>query len=149
MSRKLNVKNVAKGLQAPALTTAGFVGGAFIVTFLNNLVAKASAGSVSGLMSVAQKYGVPALVAVAGVFAPDYLKLGPAGAYSKPLFTGISSYGAFNIVKTALGKDLLSGYKGVGALMNYTDPVAGGYRLPAPRITLPGTRMLSGAARSL
>ena len=111
----LSVKKVVSDVQPPLTILGGMFAGKFINDFLQKTFNKAAPtdGEVSGLAGTAVKYGVPAALLLTGIVLPNFIKLGSNGSFSKNIGTGISVYGGFVGAKELLGKDLLSGLKGL------------------------------------
>lgn len=143
-SRKITVGGLVKDLQAPALITAGMVGGKYIATGIDSLVSKmlpepvVADPAVSGLAGTVKSYITPVGLLAIGLIAPKFT----SNAMIKNALAGVAVYGALKTVKEVTSADLLAGFKGVRGLKGSPmgrlgNPYRMTARIPANAMTRP------------
>lgn len=115
-NKTITFKKVSEKVPETLLTVGGLYGGQLLYTVVQKMVDKfvPPQGSTAGLNGISN-FATPVILTVLGIVAPEFVKLGRGGKYSKSLGNGIAAYGAVKSVKEVLGKDVLAGkLKGVG-----------------------------------
>ncbi len=134
----LTTKKVTNQIPQTFMVLGGLVLGHYLNEGAQMIIAKVlpakadtQQATQSGLDGIAigdtiSKYGVPVLLLLAGIIAPEFVK-GDYGKYAKSLGMGLSAYGAARGLKEVSGKDVLSGgNENLGLLTYYREPVAPG-----------------------
>jgi len=114
--RTITLKKVTDKVPETLLTVGGLYGGQLLYSAVQKVVNRfvPPSGATAGLNGISN-IATPVILTVVGIVAPEFIKLGAGGKYSKSLGNGIAAYGAVKSVKEVLGKDVLAGrLKGMG-----------------------------------
>ncbi|MFK5855786.1 MAG: hypothetical protein QM503_06620 [Bacteroidota bacterium] len=112
----ITLKKVTDKVPETLLTVGGLYSGQLLYSVVQKIVEKfvPPQGTTSGLSGVSN-IATPVILTVLGIVAPEFVKFGTGGKYSRSLGNGIAVYGAVKSVKEVLGKDVLAGkLKGMG-----------------------------------
>jgi hypothetical protein len=123
-------KKVSGKLPETGLMVGGLYGGQLLSSSVQKLVDRfipAAASETAGLNGIAN-IATPVILTLTGIILPEFVKLGPAGRYSRALGNGVAAYGAVKSVKEILGKDVmagkLKGFNGMGLVKPHVEPIA-------------------------